>query len=327
MNEAPNKIIPNSFQTPNFFVDGCMVYLTGNEFKCLAYLARKTFGWQKRTDRISKSQIATYTGLNNETVDKCMETLVGFGLVVRVAENNIGNDGVEWALQTDDSQVRFDLMQARQAKLAQGHRQKTEKARLKKTERGVGLSNNPTPEEPSVEQKTEGGGIVQQLGGGDVQQPQGGIVGQSPQKPLKTKEKNMGANAPARASAPTPEQRIESFPEDCREGARLMLEIFNLLPPEKPAPTAKAGDYGFWINGIRALNQVATDYGVPLEQAMQLAYAHWNRSPFNLSNPGALKKVMASAVAQAVSQSSKSPSKVETPLADQLKTFKPRGSA
>jgi len=138
----------------------------------------------------------------------------------------------------------------------------------------------------------------------------------------------MGANAPARAALPTPEQRIESFPEDCREGARLMLEIFNLLPPEKPAPTAKAGDFGFWINGIRALNQVASDYGVALEQAMQLAYAHWNRSPFNLSNPGALKKVMASAVAQAVSQASKSPNKkVETPLADQLKTFKPRGSA
>jgi len=149
MNEVPNKIIPNSFQTPNFFVDGCMVYLTGNEFKCLAYLARKTFGWQKRTDRIAKSQIAIYTGLNNETVDKCMETLVSFSLVVRVAENNIGNDGVEWALQTDDSQVRFDLMQARQAKLAQGHQLKTEKARLKKTERGVGLSNNPTPKGPS----------------------------------------------------------------------------------------------------------------------------------------------------------------------------------
>ena len=69
MTDSPNKIIPNSFQTPNFFVDDCMAYLTGNEIKCVIVLSRKTFGWQKRSDRISKPQLIEATGLNGETLD------------------------------------------------------------------------------------------------------------------------------------------------------------------------------------------------------------------------------------------------------------------
>ena len=93
MTDPPSKILPNSFQTPNFFVDECMSLLTGNEFKCLSFLSRKTFGWQKRSDRISKSQIMAATGLANETVDKAMNSLVEFGLVLRVSENNPQNAG------------------------------------------------------------------------------------------------------------------------------------------------------------------------------------------------------------------------------------------
>ncbi len=70
MTEPSSKIIPNSFQTPNFFVDACLAYLTGNEYKCLSFLARKTFGWQKRSDRISKSQIALVTG--NRCINRSM---------------------------------------------------------------------------------------------------------------------------------------------------------------------------------------------------------------------------------------------------------------
>ena len=105
-----------------------------------------------------------------------------------------------------------------------------------------------------------------------------------------------------------------------------MFEVFRLLPPERPAPTAKGGDFALWINGIRSLEKLAKDYAVPLEKAMRLAHAHWNRAPFNLAHPGALKKVMASALAQTVSSQTRSSANTETPLADQLKSFKPRGS-
>jgi hypothetical protein len=70
--DTPSKIIPNSFQTPNFYIDECMQYLTGNEVKCLVFIARKTFGWQKRSDRVAKLQIIMATGLGNETTDKVM---------------------------------------------------------------------------------------------------------------------------------------------------------------------------------------------------------------------------------------------------------------
>ena len=64
MAEKENKIIPNSFQIPNFYVDVCMRYLSGNEFQILAFLARKTFGWHKRSDRVAKTQVVSVTGLN-----------------------------------------------------------------------------------------------------------------------------------------------------------------------------------------------------------------------------------------------------------------------
>jgi len=308
MTETPSKIIPNSFQSPNFFVDECMALLTGNEYKCLTILARKTFGWQKRSDRVSKSQIAALTGIGLETVDAAMNALTEFGLVLRLAENNLRNDGVEWALQTDDSLVRFDLMRARQATHEQRDRQKTEKARQTRIEKGVGMSNIPTSEKPSVEQKP--------VGGGDVQQP--------PQKPIKdTNKKSMGADAPARAADKTPEQRIADFPADCREGANLMLTVFGIKAPLRPAPSDKGGVFALWIKGIRELTALADDYGVPLETAMRLTFRRWSADPFNLSHPGALAKTMTGVLA-AAGQHTSAPASAQTALQSTLETFKPR---
>jgi|GEM_PF-2462291 len=306
MTDSPNKIIPNSFQTPNFFVDECMALLSGNEFKCLSFLARKTFGWQKRSDRISKSQIMAATGLANETVDKTMNTLVVFGLVLRISENNPQNTGTEWALQTDDSLVRFDALKERQEKASDLQRQKTEKGRQKLAERRGGLLDNPPSAGVSVGQTTARGEIVEQLGGGIVEQSGGGSVGQSPQKPIKTKE-NMGANAPAFSAEEAPENRaaeksfaarIADFPADCQAAAELMLDVFNVRPPEKPGQGEKGGDYALWVNGLRALLKVAREYDVPFEKAMRLTYERWHNQPFDVAHPGALKKSMTSLLAQ-----------------------------
>lgn len=101
---GPSKIIPNSYQSPNFLVDVVMRLLSGNEQKCVDAICRKTFGWQKRTDRISKSQLVALTGLGENTVDTCMATLVKFRVVLRVSES-MGNKGVEWGIQTDDAKI------------------------------------------------------------------------------------------------------------------------------------------------------------------------------------------------------------------------------
>lgn len=329
LSDNPSKIIPNSFQTPNFYVDECMQYLTGNEVKCLIFLGRKTFGWQKRSDRISKSQINMASGLGNETIDKAMTYLVKIGLVIRIAENDGANHGVEWALQTDSSQIRFDLMKLRQLDLENNNRKKTSKARQKRNDKGGGVVEQTHPEKTSVEQKVDGGGVVEQTGGGDVQQTGGGVVGHPPQKTIKATRKygspdtvHLGAEAPARASA---SERIAQFPEDCRVGVQCMHEVFNLLPPEKPEPGEKGGDFALWINGIRALDGIAQEYQVPFEQSLRLVYQRWNQSPFTVSHPGALKKIMSSALAQQTHQHTPStPSEDEFSLAEHMKNFIPR---
>ncbi len=297
MTDSPNKILPNSFQTPNFFVDECMSLLTGNEFKCLSFLARKTFGWQRRSDHISKSQIMAATGLANETVDKSMNSLVEFGLVLRISENGPQNTGTEWGLQTDDNLVRFDLLDERQEKLASSQRQKTEKGRQILAEKRGGLSDNPPSGEVSVGQRPGQGENVEQLGGGIVAQSEGGSVGQSPQKPIKSKE-NMGANAPQFPAEKSLDQRIAEYPADCQAAARQMLDVFNVKPPERPGFGEKGGDYALWVNGLRALIKVTNEYDVPLEKAMRLTYERWRNQPFDVAHPGALRKSMTSLLAQ-----------------------------
>jgi hypothetical protein len=92
--------------------------------------------------------------------------------------------------------------------------------------------------------------------------------------------------------------RIEAFPTDCQNGARLMLEIFNVIAPERPAADAKGRDFALWIKEIRALEKRAADYDMPLETAMRLTHERWNKSPFTVSHPAAIKSTMVSALAQ-----------------------------
>lgn len=331
MTDISSRIIPNSFQTPNFYIDECMQDLTGNEVKCVMYIARKTFGWQKRSDRIAKSQIISVTGLGNETIDKVMSALVDFGLVLRLSENDGANHGVEWALQTNSELIRFDRMRQRSLNQENTNRKKTSKARQKRNARGGGDVEQTHPKKPSVEQKAGKGGIVEQTGGGDVQQTGGGDVGQTPQKTLSKATRkygspdtaSLGADAPARAST---SERIGQFPEDCRAGVQCMHEVFNLLPPQKPEPGEKGGDFALWVKGIRELAQLAQEYQVPIEQALWLAYQRWNQSPFTVSHPGALKKIMTSVLAQQTQRQHTlpNPNEDEFSLAEYLKDFKPR---
>lgn len=179
-NPAPSKIIPNTFQTPNLLAadDGSLMsYLTGNEVKCYLVIVRKIFGWNKKTDRISKSQIMSITGLGEATVESCMESLVHFGLVLRVAENNPNkNYGVEWELQLQDTQIRWDALADRLANKAVKSKKQTEIARS-----------------------------VRSSVGGDVQQPQhvqhapGGDVGYTKQKPLSITNNKEEESAPQKS--------------------------------------------------------------------------------------------------------------------------------
>ena len=51
-----SKIVPNSFQTPNLYVDRLMPLLTDIELRVLVYMTRRILGFNRREDQISLSQ-------------------------------------------------------------------------------------------------------------------------------------------------------------------------------------------------------------------------------------------------------------------------------
>lgn len=158
-----SEFIPNSFQTPNMYIDRYMSYLTDAEFRVLIYTVRRIFGFQKRQDSISLSQYTN--GISNaygehldggcgvnsrETVRKALESLIGFNLIIRVARNNpLLNAGDTYSLQLDSSQVDMLALERREENRKSKARERTLKARVKVRRTGEnrdgGQSDRPPP--------------------------------------------------------------------------------------------------------------------------------------------------------------------------------------
>jgi hypothetical protein len=147
-----------------------------------------------------------------------------------------------------------------------------------------------------------------------------------------TKKENMAADAPVRAAAQEPSKpdtgthpdRISAFPEDCQPGAKLISEIFNLRPPEKPGPSQKRGDFGLWIKGIKELNSIAAEYNTPLETAIRLTWKRWKNSPFTMAHPGALAKTMIGILAAQATPQRDYPVPIKSTLENVIIDFQPR---
>jgi len=97
--ETIKDISPNHTQVPNLYLDMYMADLTGAEWKCLCYIARRTFGFQKRVDSIATSQFENGikdlkgnvldkgTGLTNKSIIKALDNLVNLGLISVVKDS------------------------------------------------------------------------------------------------------------------------------------------------------------------------------------------------------------------------------------------------
>lgn len=96
-----SKVVPNSFQTPNAYVDEAMEFLTGEEYKVLSFAARHILGWQdsvqQRQREISLSRFENGftlpdgrhfrgTGLSRPTITKALRILEGFGLLDKIGK-------------------------------------------------------------------------------------------------------------------------------------------------------------------------------------------------------------------------------------------------
>jgi len=66
---------PNFTPFPNQLLDELLSVLTPPQWKVVSFLARKTFGWAKRADRISLRQIVTGTGLSRRAVIAAVQAL------------------------------------------------------------------------------------------------------------------------------------------------------------------------------------------------------------------------------------------------------------
>jgi phage replication O-like protein O len=75
---------PNYTQIPNVVFDHWMGILSPSAFKILMCFCRKTFGWHKTVDTISKNQIVKVTGLSKNTIQSSIEELEAHGLLSKV---------------------------------------------------------------------------------------------------------------------------------------------------------------------------------------------------------------------------------------------------
>jgi hypothetical protein len=152
-----SMFVPNSFQTPNDYVDGVMPHLTGEEFKVLIYAVRRILGFQKRQDRISISQFTdgtrskdgevldSGTGLCISTVKKCLASLVSFNLMQKVGENDPAtNEGTLWELQWDETKVNWTALKEREAKKRKVYVKRMKKARSMRQPPTNGIEPTPT---------------------------------------------------------------------------------------------------------------------------------------------------------------------------------------
>jgi phage replication O-like protein O len=98
MNKKIEK--PNYTQTPNILFDEIMRDLNGAELKVILAVIRKTFGWHKKRDRISLTQLEETTGLSRQGIlnaihGKKKEKSVIGGLVnkgyIKIIETKQGN--------------------------------------------------------------------------------------------------------------------------------------------------------------------------------------------------------------------------------------------
>lgn len=77
-----SQFIPNSFQVPNAFIDEVLDKISGNACKIYLLIVRKTRGWNKKSDRLSYSQIQKSAGIGSSaTVDKAIGELVDLNLI------------------------------------------------------------------------------------------------------------------------------------------------------------------------------------------------------------------------------------------------------
>jgi phage replication O-like protein O len=97
-------VVPPYTQTPNDLFDHWLPHLGEVELKVLLVIIRKTFGWHRKEDQISLSQLERFTGATQSNIGKAVKSLISKGLVSKVVSGPIGKQQTFYELVVvDDS--------------------------------------------------------------------------------------------------------------------------------------------------------------------------------------------------------------------------------
>lgn len=145
-------IIPNSFQTPNLYIDTALALLTPEEWVCLSFAIRHILGWQdkinKRRGVISLTMFERGfitaqgtefggTGLTRAAIIKATGELTRFGLLIPTQETQ---DGQEYELGQSPN---WTVMTERLETVKEANRQRTQKATAARLAKLAGTSHVP----------------------------------------------------------------------------------------------------------------------------------------------------------------------------------------
>jgi hypothetical protein len=127
------SFVPNSFCTPNAFVDKVMFLLTPEEWVVLSYVCRHILGWRDsvgtREKEVSLTTIEKGTktdqyngcGLTRPVISAALEALSKFKVLQRIGDAT--QKGQRWRIPDDDAEVNYKGLQERlQEKRMKGKR-------------------------------------------------------------------------------------------------------------------------------------------------------------------------------------------------------------
>lgn len=211
-----SKIIPNSFQYPNYYSDELMWLLSGDEQKVLLYTVRRILGFHKEKDNISLSQytdglhtktgeVLDYgTGLNRPAVISAIEMLVACGIIVEIPESH-SQAGKCYALQLDSDKINLQPLHDRRDARHQIGQRRTEKAR-QSAKQVVSGTDHP------VVSETDQRGSVGLTTGSQSDLPEV-VSGTDTQNKVETQKETKGKEAPPVLVEVTPDGITDALEE------------------------------------------------------------------------------------------------------------------
>lgn len=121
--------------------------LTGNQYKVVSVILRKTYGWQKVHDKISYSQFQLFTGLSKNTVIKALNDLIEMGIVGKLKTGQIGKEECHYYLiYEENSNISYGLHNCTTPGDITEHTIEIPKKEIKKgRKKGASPSTPPTP--------------------------------------------------------------------------------------------------------------------------------------------------------------------------------------